>query len=56
MIQQIVKKAMGDWIGAQCEETETYLNKTNKMGADQLMKDLTAGAYQQNSFSLAGRL
>ena len=27
-IQKAVKKAKEDWIGAQCEEIETYLNKT----------------------------
>ena len=41
-IQKAVKKAMEDWIGAQCEEIETYLNKTNNKGADQLVKDLTS--------------
>ena len=35
---QKVKKAMEDLIGAQCEEIETYLNKTNNKGADQLVK------------------
>ena len=42
MIQKAVKKAMEDWIGAQCEVIETYLNKTNNKGADQLVKDLTS--------------
>ena len=41
-IQKIVKKAMENWIGAQCEEIETYLNKTNNKGADKLVKDLTS--------------
>ena len=41
-IQKAVKKAMEDWMGAQCEVTETYLNKTNNKGADQLVKDLTS--------------
>ena len=36
--QKTVKKAMENWIGAQCEEIETYLNKTNNKGADQLVK------------------
>ena len=27
-IQKAVKKTKEDWIGAQCEENETYLNKT----------------------------
>ena len=28
-IQKVVKEAKGDWIGAQCEEIETCLNKNN---------------------------
>ena len=28
-IQKAVKKAKKDWIGAQCEEIETCLNKNN---------------------------
>ena len=42
MIQKAVKKAMEDWIGVQCEVIETYLNKINNNGADQLVKDLTS--------------
>ena len=37
-----MKKAKEDWIGAQCEETETCLNKNNSKRAYQLVKDLTA--------------
>ena len=29
-VQKAVKKAKEDWIGAQCEEIETYLNKKKK--------------------------
>ena len=29
-IQKAVKKAKGDWIGAQCEESGICLNKNNK--------------------------
>ena len=41
-IQKAVKKAKEDWIGAQCEEIETCLNKNNSKRAYQLMKDLTS--------------
>ena len=37
-----MKKAKEDWIGAQCEEIETCLNKTNSKRAYQLVKDLTS--------------
>ena len=37
-----MKKAKEDWIGAQCEEIETYLNKNNSKRAYQLVKDLTS--------------
>ena len=42
-VQKAVKKAKEDWIGAQCEEIETYLNKKKKKNskrAYQLVKDL----------------
>ena len=42
MIQKAVKKAKEDWIGAQCEEIETCLNKNNSKRAYQLVKDLTS--------------
>ena len=32
-IQKAVKKAKEDWIGAQCEEVETCLNKNNSKRA-----------------------
>ena len=32
-IQKAVKKAEEDWIGAQCEEIETCLNKNNRKRA-----------------------
>ena len=41
-IQKAVKKAKEDWIGAQCEEIETCLNKNNGKRAYQLVKDLTS--------------
>ena len=41
-IQKAVKKAQEDWIGAQCEEIETCLNKNNSKRAYQLVKDLTS--------------
>ena len=40
-IQKAVKKAKEDWIGAQCKEIETCLNKNNSKTAYQLAKDLT---------------
>ena len=36
-----MKKAKEDWIGPQCKETETCLNKNNDKRAYQLVKDLT---------------
>ena len=39
---QAVKKSKEDWIGAQCEEIETCLNKNNSKRAYQLVKDLTS--------------
>ena len=41
-IQKAVKKTKEDWIGAQCEEIETCLNKNNRKRAYQLVKDLTS--------------
>ena len=41
-IQKAVKKAKEDWLGAQCEEIETCLNKNNSKRAYQLVKDLTS--------------
>ena len=40
--QKAMKKAKEDWIGAQCEEIETCLNKNNSKRAYQLVKDLTS--------------
>ena len=37
-IQKAVKKAKDDWVGAQCEEIETCLNKNNSKRAYQLVK------------------
>ena len=41
-IQKAVKKAKEDWIGAQCENIETCLNKINNKRAYQLVKNLTS--------------
>ena len=41
-VQKVVKKAKEDWIGAQCEEIETCLNKNNSKRAYQLVKDLSS--------------
>ena len=41
-VQKAVEKAKEDWIGAQCEEIETCLNKNNSKRAYQLVKDLTS--------------
>ena len=41
-IQKEEKKAKEDWIGAQCGEIETCLNKNNSKRAYQLVKDLTS--------------
>ena len=41
-IQKAVEKAKDNWIGAQCKEIETCLNKKNSMKAYQLVKDLTS--------------
>ena len=41
-VQKAVKKAKEDWLGAQCEEIETCLNKNNSKRAYQLVKDLTS--------------
>ena len=41
-IQKAVKEAKEDWIGAQCGEIETCLNKNNSKRAYQLVKDPTS--------------
>ena len=41
-IQKAMKKAKEDWIGAQCEETETCMNKNNSKRAYQLKTNLTS--------------
>ena len=38
MVKKAVKKAKEAWIGAQCEEIETCLNKNNNKRAYQLVK------------------
>ena len=47
--QKAVKRAKEDWIGAQCEEIETCLNKNNSQNAYQLVKDLTLGKRGRSS-------
>ena len=37
-----MKKAKEDWIGAQCEQIKTCLNKNNSRRAYQLVEDLTS--------------
>ena len=41
-VQKAVNKAKEDWIGAQCEEIETCLNKSKSKRAYQLVKDLAS--------------
>ena len=48
-IQKAVKKAKEDWIGAQCEEIKTCLNKNNSKRAYQLVKDLTSEKQDRSS-------
>ena len=40
-IQKAVKKSNEDWIGTQCEEVKTCLNKNNNKRAYKLVMDLT---------------
>ena len=40
-IRKAVKKAKEDWIGTQCEEIKTRLNKNNSKRAYQKVKVLT---------------
>ena len=55
-IQKAVKKAKGYWIGAQCEEIETCLNKNNSKRAFQLVKDLTSVGWLVGCFGFNGPL
>ena len=48
-IQKAVKKAKEGWIGAQCEEIETCLNKNNSKRAYQLVKALTSEKQSRSS-------
>ena len=41
MIQRAVKKEKEDWIGAQCEEIGTCMNKNNRKRASHLGMYLT---------------
>ena len=47
--RKVVKKAKEDWIGAQCEEIKTCLNKNNTKRAYQLVKDLTSEKQDRSS-------
>ena len=40
--RKVVKKVKGDWIGAECEEIKTCLNKNSSKTAYQLVEDLTS--------------
>ena len=44
-----MNKAKEDWIGAQCEEIETCLNKNNSKRAYQLVNDLTSDKQGRSS-------
>ena len=48
-IRKAVKKTKKDWIGAQCEEIETCLNKNNSKRAYQMMKDITLEKQDRSS-------
>ena len=48
-IQKAMKKAIEDWIGAQYEEIETCLNKSNSKRAYQLVKDLISEKQSRSS-------
>ena len=50
-VQKAGKKAKEDWIGAQCEEIETCLNKNNSKRAYQLVKGLTSEKQGRSSIS-----
>ena len=50
-----MKKSKEDWIGAQCEESETCLNKNNSMRAFQLVKDLTSEKRGRSSAIKSGK-
>ena len=53
-IQEAVKKAKENWIGTQCENIETCLNKDNSKEAYQLVKALTSEKQARSSSSRAG--
>ena len=53
-IQKAVKKAKEDWVGTQCTEIETCLNKNNSNRAYQLVMDLTSEK-QGRSSTIQGR-
>ena len=48
-IQKAVKKAKEDWIGSQCEEIKTCLDKNNSKRTYQLVKNLTSGEQGRSS-------
>ena len=53
-IQKAVKKAKEEWLGTQCAEIKTCLNKNNSNRAYQLEKDLTLEK-QGRSSTIQGR-
>ena len=53
-IQRAVKRAKVDWVGTQCTEIKTCLNKNNSNRAYQLVKDLTSEK-QGRSSTIQGR-
>ena len=48
--QKAVKKAKEDWVGTQCTEIETFLNKNNSNRAYQLVMDLTSEKQGRSEF------
>ena len=49
-----MKKAQEDWIGAQCEEIKTCLNKNNSKRAYQPVKNLISEKQDRSSTSRTG--
>ena len=48
-IQKALKEAKEDWIGVQCEEIETCLNKKKQQESISLVKDLTSEKHSRSS-------
>ena len=49
-LEKTVKKAKDGWKGIQCEEIETWLNKSNSNRAYQLVKDLSSEKQGRSAF------